>query len=118
MAVSSQARTRVEVRGCAIAPGAPIGTPIAASPSTESLSTESFSTESLSTVSPRTVLGTLLILAGIPNAAMHYSVDIITLDRAVPSVRMKGETSLLGLDSSDDAPKISAAIREYALNIC
>jgi hypothetical protein len=49
---------------------------------------------------------------------MHYSVDIITLDRAAPSVQMKGETSLLGSDSSDDAPKISAAIRENALNIC
>jgi hypothetical protein len=28
------------------------------------------------------------------------------------------KTSLLGSDSSDDAPKISAAIRENALNIC
>jgi hypothetical protein len=53
-----------------------------------------------------------------PDAAMHYSVVIITLDRATPSVQMKGEHPCLGTDSSDDAPKISAAIRENALNIC
>jgi hypothetical protein len=49
---------------------------------------------------------------------MHYSVDIITLYRAAPSVEKEGETSLLPTDSSDDAPKISAGIRENALNIC
>jgi len=49
---------------------------------------------------------------------MHYSADIITLDRAAPSVQLKGETSLLRTDSSDDAPKISAAIGVNALNIC
>jgi hypothetical protein len=53
-----------------------------------------------------------------PDAAMHYLMDIITLDRSTPSVEKKGETSLLRTDSSDDAPKISAAIRVNALNIC
>jgi len=46
---------------------------------------------------------------------MHYLVNIITLNRAAPSVQKKGETSLLPTDSSDAAPKISAAIRENAL---
>jgi hypothetical protein len=53
-----------------------------------------------------------------PDAAMHYLVDIITLDRAATAVEKKGETSLLATDSSDDAPKISAGNRENALNIC
>jgi hypothetical protein len=49
---------------------------------------------------------------------MHYSSDIIAFHRAAPSVQKKGETSLPGIDSSDDAPEISAAIGENALNIC
>jgi hypothetical protein len=49
---------------------------------------------------------------------MHYPVDIVTLYRAAPSVEKEGESSLLRTDSSDDAPKISAAIGENALNIC
>jgi hypothetical protein len=49
---------------------------------------------------------------------MHYSVDVVTLDRAAPSVLKKSETSLLPTDFRDDAPKISAANRENALNIC
>jgi hypothetical protein len=49
---------------------------------------------------------------------MHYCVAIITLCRAPPSVEKEGETSLLRTDSIDAAPKISAGIRENALNIC
>jgi hypothetical protein len=44
--------------------------------------------------------------------------DIMTLDRATAPVQTESETSLLATDSSDDAPKISAAIRQNALNIC
>jgi hypothetical protein len=53
-----------------------------------------------------------------PDAAMHYSVDIITLYRAAPSVERKGETSQLRTDSSDDAPEISDGTAENALNLC
>jgi hypothetical protein len=49
---------------------------------------------------------------------MHYSLDVITLCRAALAVEEKGETSPLQTDSIDDAPKISAGIRENALNIC
>jgi hypothetical protein len=49
---------------------------------------------------------------------MRYSEDIITHDRAATSVQKESETSLLRTDSSDDALKISAAIRQNALNIC
>jgi hypothetical protein len=37
---------------------------------------------------------------------------------ALPTAEKESETSRLGTDSIDDAPKISAAIRENALNIC
>jgi hypothetical protein len=49
---------------------------------------------------------------------MHYFVAIITLCRAAPAVEKEGEISPLRTDSIDAAPKISAGIRENALNIC
>jgi hypothetical protein len=52
------------------------------------------------------------------NVAMHYLSVIIALCRAASSMGKGVKYFGLGTDSIDDAPKISAGIRENALNIC